>query len=294
MTKKANAKIAIIGAGRLGTTLGFALARTGYIITAIADRNLLSAKETTLIIGQGTATENNLRAAAEADVLFLTTPDEALKICAVELSSSSIKWAGKIVLHCSGHHSSGILQPLKEKGASTASCHPIQSFADKKPSGHEFQGIYFGLEGDGPALDWAGETIIRLGGKAFTLKKEDKTLYHTACSLASNGLVALLHASVSTARIAGFDESEALTIMMPLIQKTLQNVKKIGIEKALTGPVKRGDLETVKDHLSALESFPDLQKTYRALAVQALDIEKREISSKENLLKSWKRLLEEK
>lgn len=294
MTKRAIDKIAIIGAGRLGTALGFSMARTGYIIASVTDRNLDAAEATKQVIGQGAATQNNITAASDADVIILTTPDKILKTCTAELSSSSINWKGKIVLHCSGHHSSLILLPLQEKGASTASCHPIQTFADKKPSAREFRGIYFGLEGNGQALDWAKDLVFRLGGKEFMLKKENKALYHAACSLASNGLVAVLYAAVSTARKGGLDEKAALTILSPLIQKTLQNVKIFGIEKALTGPVIRGDFETVEDHLAALEAFPDLHKTYLALAGQAFEIVKKGTSSDQDSLKSWKHLLEDK
>jgi predicted short-subunit dehydrogenase-like oxidoreductase (DUF2520 family) len=294
MTKKNRDKIAIIGAGRLGTALGFALARAGDTIAAVADINLEAAVETQHIIGQGSATEDIVQAAENADVVLLTPRDEALKACTAKLSSSPIIWQGKIVLHCSGHYPTRILQPLAGKGADTASCHPVQTFADKKPSAGIFSGIYFGLEGSGRALDWARDMILRLEGKEFLLREEDKALYHTACSLASNGLVAVLDAAVAAAQKAGLDEPAAIEIFFPLIQKTLQNVKKIGIAKALSGPVMRGDLTTVEDHLSALEAFPGLRNTYRALAAQALEIVKRRSSTNPDSVKPWQRLLEDK
>ena len=136
--------------------------------------------------------------------------------------------------------------------------------------------------------------ILRLGGKDFILREEDRSLYHAACSLASNGLVALLDAAVAAGQKAGLDEAAAIQMFFPLIQKTLQNVKKIGIADALTGPVMRGDQTTVENHLSALETLPEVRNTYLALAVQALEIVKRRSSADPDSFKSWQSLLKDK
>jgi predicted short-subunit dehydrogenase-like oxidoreductase (DUF2520 family) len=294
MKKKDRDRIAIIGAGRLGTALGFALDRAGYLIHAVADRNRESAEETSRIIGGGRPTHNIVEAAEQADVVFLTTQDEAIKTCADSLSASAVVWRGRIVLHCSGRYPADILRSLAAKGADTASCHPVQTFAGKKPGKAAFKGVYFGLEGGIRALEWAGEMVSRLGGTGFRLPKEHRALYHAACSLASNGLVALMDAVLSTAAKAGLDGPEALDVFLPLIQRTLQNVKKIGIGDALTGPLTRGDMATVKDHLSALDDFPALRQAYLALAVQALEVVQRQPLADAESLKAWRRLLEEK
>ena len=278
----------------MGTALGYALDRAGYILHSVADRNRESAEETSRIIGGGRPTDNIVEAAEQADVVFLTTQDEAIKTCADRLSASAVVWRGRIVIHCSGRYPAGILRPLAAKGADTASCHPVQTFAAKKPDKAAFKGVYFGLEGEGRALEWAGEMVSSLGGRGFRLPKENRALYHAACSLASNGLVALMDAALSTAAKAGLDGPEALDIFLPLIQKTLQNVKKIGIDDALTGPLTRGDLATVENHLSALDGFPSLRQAYVALAVQTLEVVKRQPLQDGERLKAWRRLLEEK
>ena len=286
-------RITIIGTGRLGTALGYALSMTGFPIAALSDLDPASAEETRKIIGQGLPLKDIARASEMANVIFITVPDEAIKGCAQQLASSGTDWKNKIVLHCSGLHPARILQSLRQKGAETASCHPIQTFAGKKPALGTFSGIYFGLEGSRQALDWARDMASRLGAKTIILREGDKPLYHTACSVASNLMVALLEAAVSIAEKTGLDRQTALEMLFPLIKKTLHNVKKIGIEKALTGPLIREDISTVTSHLKALEPYPDLHNTYLALSSHGLEIAER-LAPDHDTIKKWRHLVRDK
>jgi predicted short-subunit dehydrogenase-like oxidoreductase (DUF2520 family) len=286
-------KITIIGTGRLGTALGCALSMTGYPIAALSDPDPASAEETRNLIGQGLILKDIARASEMADVIFITAPDEAINGCAHQMASSGAGWKKKIVLHCSGLLPARILLPLRQKGAETASCHPIQTFAEKKPAAGTFSGIYFGIEGSRLALDWARDMASRLGSKTVILKEGDKPLYHTACSTASNLMVALLEAAVSIAEKTGLDRQTALEMLFPLIKKTLHNVKKIGIEKALTGPLIREDISTVTSHLKALEPYPDLLHTYLALSSHGLDIAAR-LAPEHDTIKKWQHLVRDK
>lgn len=284
-------KITIIGTGRLGTSLGSALNMSGFRIMALSDVDLDAAEKASQIVGHGLPVNDTARASEIADVIFITVPDQEIKSCALQLASSSAGWKDKIVLHCSGLLPARILQPLRQRGAETASCHPIQTFAGKEQVSGIFSDIYFGLEGSRRALDWAQDMASRLGAKSIILKERDKPLYHTACSVASNLMVALLEAAVSIAEKTGLDRQTALEMLFPLIKKTLHNVKKIGIENSLTGPLIREDLSTVASHLKALEPYTDLLNTYQALSLQGLEIAER-INPDKDTIKKWRRLVE--
>jgi len=264
--------VSIIGAGRLGASLAFALSRKGYRIRAFSCKNLSSARESLKIIGQGKALTDNVQAAREGKIVFLCLPDERIAKVAKDLAASKISWSEKFIFHTSGLLPAKILKPLQEKGALTASAHPIQSFSQKKTPPEQFKGVFWGLEGDKKALNLAREIIRQLKGHSLLIKAKDKPLYHAACSLASNFFVVLLDIASSLLRNTGLNEEKAAKCLMPLLEGTLQNVKKFGIKASLTGPIVRGDKESVQSHLAALQRFPLSRQVYQKLGAQALEI----------------------
>jgi predicted short-subunit dehydrogenase-like oxidoreductase (DUF2520 family) len=264
------AEITIIGAGRLGTSLGRALARKGHKITALTCRSRASARESRQIIGQGKICGDNASAANQGRIIFLCLPDDQIKKIAAGLARAKIDWSQKLVFHTSGLLAADVLDPLKKKGALTASFHPAQSFARKDTPSTYFQGIYFGLEGERKALVLAGKIARQLGGFPFILRPESKPSYHAACSLASNFLVILLDAASRLLNQAGIEENKSMKILFPLVEGTLHNVKKFDIPASLTGPVIRGDVASVKAHLDALLLFPSYAEAYRKLGLLAL------------------------
>ncbi len=262
----------IVGAGRLGTSLGAALTKKGWGLKVIADRDPAAAREARKIIGRGTATSDIGKAARGARVVFICVPDDSLEAVAKKLARPGPSWAGRSVLHTSGLHSAAVLDPLRKKGARAASLHPVQAFPERGAGLRSFRGIFWGLEGDADAVR-AGRDVVRaLGGRALVLREEGKPLYHAACSLASSGLVSLEATAAELLREAGVRRKTAMAVLLPLVQGTLQSVKELGLEKALTGPVARGDIETVRRHLEALKSRPREEETYRALGKQALGL----------------------
>lgn len=263
---------AIIGAGRLGTTLGFALHQKGYSIQALSCRTLSSAQESSRIIGEGTPLTDNRRAAEAADLIFITVPDDKIAQVAAALAAAGSDWSGKCVFHCSGLVPAHALEPLHSQGAETASMHPLQSIARKAADAEIFSGVYFGLEGTDKAVKAAQEIIRRLQGGYLVIQPENKPLYHAASSIASNFLVVLLESASFLLQQAGIDRDLAPKILEPLTQGTLHNVKNLNIPSALTGPVIRGDIQSIKKHLSALKRFPAYHEIYRKLAQQALAI----------------------
>lgn len=262
----------IIGAGRLGTSLGRALVEKGYYLKSLSCRSTKSASESRRIIGQGEIYTDNSLAAAQAKILFLTVPDDTLTMVTHELASSSIDWKNRIVFHCSGLLSSQLLFPIQKKGASTASLHPVQTFPRKNTKPLIFQGVYFGFEGNQHALNTAQKIVKTLQGNLFFVPSTKKPAYHAACSMASNLFVALLYTASALLKDSGIDKKTSLKILFPLVEYTWNNIKNCGLEKALSGPLSRGDKKTVAFHVDALRSQPETAKLYRLLAKKSLQL----------------------
>lgn len=284
--------IAIIGAGKLGTNLGYALLRKGHRITAFSDKNLSAAQESQQIIGQGKFTDDNRIAARYGHWVILTVPDDAIQTVAEELADSAMDWQDRFVFHCSGLLTTESLNSLEKRGALVASLHPVQSFSQKKPDPKAFEDIFFGLEGKQEALDMAIGITRQLGSKFFILKAHNKPLYHTACSMASNFLATLLDTAMELLSQAGLADSTASQVLMPLVQGTLQNVNKFDAGTALTGPVVRGDEKSIAKHLEALHKLPELRDLYTTIAYRSLQIAKREDKMSEEKFRALKALLE--
>jgi len=286
--------VAIIGAGRLGTSLGVALKKNGYPIKALSCLSLSSARESSRLIGEGQPYTDNLKAAGTSRIIIITVPDDKIKKSAEELAAGIPDWEEKLVWHCSGLLPSRILDPLKAKGALTASVHPVQAFAKKNAVPDVFKGIYFSLEGSTKAQQASKAIIKKLSGHSFVIKEEDKPLYHAACSIASNFLLILLESASSLLQKLGNSPEQALKILLPLVQGTLQNVKNFNTRTALTGPIARGDIKTISSQLEALRKHPPHYEMFLKLASQTLEmaIQKNKISSQN--AKIFKALLEEK
>lgn len=283
-------KISIIGAGKLGTTLGHALFKKGFNIISISCRSLSSARKSADIIEEGSPLTDNKKAVKNAEIVVITVPDDRIKDVVNELSPLELNH--KFIFHCSGILSSDILKPLKKSGALTASIHPIQSFSTKSRSLHIFKDIYFSVEGNKKAQQLSSRIIKKLGGHRFSLHPKDKPLYHAACTLVSNYLVVLMELAENLLEKAGVKKEIRNRILLSLVKGTLNNIKKNGIPQSLTGPVSRGDFETLKSHLNCLKSAPSILRIYQDLAQQALEIAKKENRLHPNKIEEIKALLE--
>jgi predicted short-subunit dehydrogenase-like oxidoreductase (DUF2520 family) len=260
----------IVGAGRLGTVLAAALVRRGWRIGLIVDKDPRAAREGRRIVGQGRAAASLGASAWRAGVVIIAVPDGAVRRVAAALAGSVASWKGRTVLHTSGLLPARVLEPLRKKGAAVASLHPIQSFPRKDAPTSVFKGITWGLEGEPAGIKVAERIVRSLGGSVLLLSEQDKPRYHAACSLASNAFVALEWTACGVLRAEGIGEKEASAMLAPLVQGTLQNVKDLGPEGALTGPILRGDVASVREHLEALERDPGAREVYAALGRRIL------------------------
>lgn len=285
--------IAIIGAGKVGTSLGYALSRKKHQIKALVCKSKNSARESQKLIGQGEIFDDNVLAAGQGQWIILSVPDDEIEKTAKELATSNREWEGRFIFHCSGLHSTDSLKLLQKRGALTASIHPIQSFSRKEPNPAVFRGIYFGLEGTGKALELAKRVVHQLEGRYVILESKDKPLYHVACSIASNFLVTLLDAVSFLLEQTGLDKNGDSQILFPLIQGTLQNVKNFDTRSALTGPIFRGDEKSIQKHLKALRKFPQQKKLYQELSAHTLQIVEEEKILSPKKIRALRALLEE-
>jgi predicted short-subunit dehydrogenase-like oxidoreductase (DUF2520 family) len=272
MPSKAKARagtIALIGSGNLAQALGPALRSAGYTISTVAGRNnAASMKRASALAKNLGATSIRLEEAApEADIIWLCHTDDALAETARRLARKS-GWKNKIVLHSSGALTSDVLAPLRRAGAHTASLHPMMTFVPgATPNMHE---VPFAVEGDHGAVKVAREIAARLGAKVFTINKANKVLYHALGSFSSPMIVATLVTAERVGRGAGLSREQARAIMGPILEQTLTNYRKRGPAAAFSGPIKRGDLETVRRHLRELRHVPEAREVYRALVRSAL------------------------
>ncbi len=259
---KSQRDIAIIGAGRVGTALGRLAAAAKRTVRAVADIRPQAAQKAAGAIGK-TAIMSDAEAAGAADIVLLTVPDDAIAALCSELAEAKAFRGGAVVAHCSGALTSDILAPARQCGCKVASMHPMQTFPTAEAAVEKLPGAYFFIEGDDKAAA-AMENLARdIGGRPTRIARESKVLYHAAAVMACNYLTALLDAALTTAEKAGIPRAGAIEAFEPLIRATVDNVLAAGPEKALTGPIARGDIETVRRHLQAIDEL-ELKRLYRA------------------------------
>ena len=261
--------ITLIGAGNLAQALGPALKAAGYRIDFVAARQTASSRRRAAMLARmlGARTQPLNDAGPDSDILWICHTDDALAETARRLARKP-GWQGKIVFHSSGALSSDVLAPLKRKGASAASLHPMMTFVPGATP--RMDEVPFAIEGDSRALTMARKIVRDLGAEAFPVSKAAKTLYHAFGSFSSPLLVAALATAERVGRASGLSASQTRRVMAPIVRQTLKNYQERGAAAAFSGPIKRGDLNTVLRHLKELKRVPGASEVYRALVKSAL------------------------
>ena len=265
-------KLHLVGAGRVGKTLAYLLQQQGVQIGGIVCRHFAHAQQAATWLQQGHACAD-LTALAQlppASSVLLATPDDAIAEQCLALVQHGVIRPNMVVWHVSGACSSALLAPAQAAGAVVASAHPIRSFANVEQAIAQFAGTAFALEGMPQALAWLTPKIQAIGGQPFELTG-DKRLYHAACCVVSNYAVALADFALQLAHQAGLSPETARHILQPLASQSLSNAFQLGPSAALTGPIMRGDIDTVRQHLSALISVKEQQR-YQVLGQVALEL----------------------
>lgn len=263
-------KIGIIGAGKVGTTLGQYLKLKGMEITGIYSNTLENAKDSAEFIG--TECYEKLEELVKvSNTLFLAVPDGAIEDvwdCITKFDLNR-----KIVCHFSGSLSSDVFKSYERTGAKVCSVHPIYAFSNKYSAYEQFHKVRLTLEGEEEAVAAMKGLWESLGHKIATINKEDKAKYHAAMSFASNHVLAVVETSVQLLKECGFQEESAYEALNTLVCENVVNGMKLGVVSALTGPVERNDIDTVKKHLAVLNSQD--KELYRNLAERLIEISKK-------------------
>ncbi len=263
-------KIAIVGSGNLGRALAISLERAGYVIeTIVRGRTQSSLKRARALARKVGADVRSDLHGSKATVVWVCVPDSRIASASSRLASNLHNAKGLIVLHSSGALTSEELQDFRKKGAAVASAHPLMTFvADSRPT---LTGVPFAVEGNGAAVRLARRIIKDLGGTYHPIRKADKSAYHAWGAFASPLLTSLLAASERVAELAGVEQKSARRRMIPILKQTLANYASFGPARAFSGPIVRGDVETVRKHLQVLRKAPPLLNAYVALAQSALE-----------------------
>ena len=270
--------VAIIGAGRVGSSVGFLLRRAGYQVTAVAARTRGSAEKAAAFIGGGEPTTDVMKAASKAEIVFITTPDGAIQNVCERIASGGGLKPGSIVVHMFGARSLELLDAAKASGSYRAVIHPLQSAPSPAQGIKNLPGSFFRIEADPEALKTAKDIVKALGGIELVMPKwssdkDSAALYHAGAVTVSNYFVALVDYGLRFYQALGADKQETLTALLPLIKGTLQNIEALGTADALTGPIARGDVETIQGHIEAMQKrTPELLGLYKELARQTISI----------------------
>ena len=251
-------RIGIIGAGKVGVSLGLYLAKKMTII-GLYDVNQTAAQNGASLIK--TDCFSNLETLVEtSDLLFLTVTDDAIKPVWEQILAFNM--AGKIICHCSGALTSEVFVGIEERGAYGYSVHPAMTISHHSAVA-EIAVAPIVIEGGEERLDEVASLFRTMGNTIHLLRAEHKVRYHAAAVFASNFIVALAQISTELLAECGFDE-DGQQIFLPLMQASTHNIVKNGLVNALTGPVERGDLATIEKHLTDLSG--DNLELYRLLS----------------------------
>lgn len=268
-------RFVIIGAGRVGTAVGHILQRSGEEVLAVASRSEESLQQATAFVKDTLFTADVVRAGKKGNDIIITTPDDLISDTCLSLVSGGAVKKGDYIVHMSGALELDVLEPAEELGARTACIHPLQTFADVRGAVKRIPGSVFAVTTRSEGTQaWAEGLVRRLGGEPVPLAEKDKTLYHIGAVVACNLLVALEHAAELIYQEIGMHGDRAIKALMPLIEGTVENLRKHGTEKALTGPVARGDIGIIRRHLECMDSEDreKLMSAYVSLSIYALDL----------------------
>ncbi len=279
-------KVSFIGAGKVGTAFGLYLSRKGFPVNGYYSKSFESAKKASYLT-KSTPYESLSNMIEVSDIIFITTNDDAIKHVVNQLSQENILKKGQIIVHMSGSQLCTILDSLEKFGCFIYSMHPLQSFADVENSLQKLESTVFAIEGSNEKISVLESILEKTGNKYFIIDSRVKGIYHAGACVISNYLVTLMDFGLSFFNAVGIDEKDAFEAVYPLIEGTIENIKDLGCKKALTGPISRGDISTIQNHLKAIEvSIPDKLSFYKAMALMTLDLSEKVPSEDKEKIKN--------
>ena len=261
-------EIGVVGAGRVGAVLAAGLRAAGHEIVAAAGESDASRGRIAALL-PGVPVAKPSEVARACDLLLLTVPDDMLSNVVTMLSASGAIREGQVVVHTSGRHGLAVLEPAREVGALTVAMHPAMTFTGTAVDLPRLAGCVFGVtaaEADRPLTE---ALVDDLGGRAMWVPEERRTLYHAGLAHGANHLVTLVAEAMEILSAAGAEDPAAT--LRPLLTAALDNALEQG-DAALTGPIVRGDVETVRAHVADLiADAPQTLASYVTMARATLD-----------------------
>lgn len=271
-SKRGKLNISLIGAGKVGTTLAVLLDRSGHRIVSVISSTTASAKKCSARVSCKVSSDRITDLSPFTDLVIIAVSDQSIQSVAESVASvSHLRFKQLAACHTSGAMTSDLLGGLAQRGARVFSLHPIQTFPRYTSLNKQLKtmdGVWYGIEGPVSSMSMAKRIVKSLGGKSLIVPKEAKILYHLACVFASNYSVALIGAIEEVA--AQFAPKD-LKPFQKLIQTSMSNAMEEGSANALTGPIVRGSVETITEHLKSLPPS-DLRNLYRSLGLYTLKL----------------------
>lgn len=264
----------IIGAGVVGTALAARLSRAGVPVAGVHGRQTDLSDAAGALSGVLASTGDYPDILSESEAIIVSVRDARIPEVAERLVREKRLRKQQVILHTSGAHAAAdVLGPARGKVRGLGTLHPLLSFANPLAAAQRFRGAAFGVEGDAPARATALRLVRAVGGRPVELKAANMALYHAGAVVASNYVVALAEIARSLLVAAGVPAGDALPALLPLLTSAVENLADVGLPAAITGPVVRGDVESVGRHLAALARHaPGAVDIYRRLGRETLRI----------------------
>jgi predicted short-subunit dehydrogenase-like oxidoreductase (DUF2520 family) len=262
-TAPARLRVGVIGAGSVGAVLGAALAGAGHDVVAAAGLSAASAERAARLL-PGVPLLHADEVLAAADLVVLAVPDDTLPGLVAGLAETGAWRAGQVAFHTSGAHGLAVLAPAQLAGVLPLALHPAMTFTGAPEDVERLVGAPFGVTARPEHRAVAETLVLEMGGEPFYVAEEDRGLYHAALVTGANHLVTLVAEAADLLREAGV--AEPARVLTPLLTAALDNGLRRG-DRGLTGPVSRGDVGTVANHLETLnDRAPASVAAYVAMA----------------------------
>jgi predicted short-subunit dehydrogenase-like oxidoreductase (DUF2520 family) len=282
MAKNNQNNICIIGAGRVGTTIAYVLANKklpDLKIRSVSSRSNKSIERAKKILGDLGEdiyfTLDNISAIKNCNCILICTPDDVIAKVSNQISDKvSENLNCMVVMHLSGSKSLKVLESVEKKGIFTASIHPLKSFASIESAIKTIKGTVFGVTySNNPAKERAVYIVRKLDGAVVDVDDNKKPLYHAAACVASNYLVSLINYAVMVHKGIGIKPDDSLKGLLSLIKGTIDNIEKMGTKKSLTGPIARGDIGTIREHLDNFNKYlKENEYLYKIMGIETAQI----------------------
>jgi len=261
----------------MGTALALALSEQRYDVRSIVTKRKagLRKAQRLLPLVSDALTFDQIRDLPKVDLILIATPDDAIGKVAERLAKGLVSHPKSVtVLHTSGALSSTALESLAAIRCNVGSIHPLISVTDPRAGAADLKNAYFCLEGDRSALKIARQLVDDLGATSFSIKADQKSLYHAAAVMSSGHVTALFDIAIEMLVHTGLTKDEARRILLPLLESTWKNLVRFDPADALTGTFARGDGATVQKHLSALTTSnqDEALAIYRLLGLRSLEL----------------------